>query len=219
VFAAPARAATPVAPASGRTFTTTDTVRFTAQPGPDDGDYAFVFAASEADYNARYVFSFGPDIDELELDLGWLATKFDHLGVFWWGVCSVSGPDLEIVAGGCSPPSTFALRFRLDDLTATRARGDARYVMANHLRSFWRGFYGRKVSCRRMTRTRRRCHVSGFAGDTVLDGAVTIYLRRERSWSSSYYHARVRLVNEYCRVVNRRPLRECQTIRRKRGRV
>ena len=151
--------------------------------------------------------------------MGWLAAKFDHVGTYWWGVCPVTGPDLEIVAAGCSPPWTFAVRFRLDDLTGTRARDDARYVMANHLRSSWRGFYGRKVSCRRVTRTRRRCHVSGFAGDTVLDGTVTVYLKRERSWSSSYFRARVRLVNDYCLAVNRRPLRECQTVRRKRGRV
>ena len=62
MFAAPAGAATPVAPASGRTFTTTDTATFTAQAGPDEGDYSFVFAASEADYNAAYPVSPGDTV-------------------------------------------------------------------------------------------------------------------------------------------------------------
>lgn len=198
---------------------TTDTATFTAQPGPDEGDYAFVFAASEAAYDARYVFTFGPGGDELGLDLGWLATKFDHVGTYWWGVCPVTGPHLEIVGAGCSPPWTFSLRFRLDDLTRRQARTHVRYVMWRYFRSSWDAFSGRKVSCRRITRTRQRCHVSGFAGDTAMDGTVTVYLKRERSWSSPYFRARIRLVNEYCHAVTGRPLSECQTIRPKRGSV
>ena len=123
MFAAPAGAATPVAPASGTSFTTTDTATFTAQPGPDEGDYSFVFAETKADYDAGYVSSFGPDGDELELTLDWLAAKFDHIGTYWWGVCPV-GPEQEIVVGGCSPPWTFALDFRLPDLTGAGARAD-----------------------------------------------------------------------------------------------
>jgi hypothetical protein len=216
--AAPARAATPVAPASGSVFTTSDTATFTAQPDPDDGDYSFVFATTKADYDAGNVSSVEQDGDELELKLAWLAGAVDHIGTYWWGVCPI-GPEQEIVAAGCSPAWSFALRFRLEDLTGTRARGDARYVMAQHFRSSWRGFSGRKVSCRRITRTRRRCHISGFAGDTVLDGMVTVYMKRWRSWSEPFFRARVRLVNEYCHVVTGRPLRECQTTRRKRGRL
>ena len=53
----------------------------------------------------------------------------------------------------------------------------------------------------------------------MLDGTVTVYLKRWRSWSEPYFRARVRLVNDYCYSVNMRPLRECQTVRRKHGRV
>jgi hypothetical protein len=88
-------------------------VTFAAQPAPDDGDYAFAFAASQADYNVGYVLDTGSvsDGDELDVDLDWVAAKFDRLATYWWGVCPV-GLDLAIVVAGCSPPRTFSLRFR-----------------------------------------------------------------------------------------------------------
>ena len=147
MFAAPARAATPVAPASGSSFTTTDTATFTAQPAPDEGDYTFVVAATNQFYNAGYVFSAGPDGDDLELDMGWLATKFDHLGTYWWGVCPV-GPDLEIVVAECSPPWTFSVRFRLADLPGWQARGDTHWVMAQNSGPSGAGFPGARCPAR-----------------------------------------------------------------------
>ena len=89
------------------------------------------------------------------------------------------------------------MRFRLADLPGWQARVDTRWVMAHKFRSFWRGPSWAQGVLSRVTRTRRRCKVSGFAGDSVLDGTVTIYMKRERSWTASYFRARIRLVDQY----------------------
>ena len=224
VFTASASAASPATPAPGSAFTTTDTVTFVAQSTPDESEYVFVFSKGAVFRKTQWFALGGEDDgdglgDELELDLGWLATKFDHIGTYSWALCPVAGPDQTVMTDQCSAPSTFSVRFRLPRLTSSAARSDARYVMQNKFRSYWRGFYGRSVSCARATRTRQRCKVSGFAGDAIVSGTMTIYLKRERSWSLPHFRARIRLIDDYCYSVEKKPLRDCQTVRKRSGRV
>jgi hypothetical protein len=217
---ASADAAEPLWPEPGAAYSTSDTVTFQAVPaeGEIDRDYWFVFSKI-ADFTANQWFALGGEEHELEVDIGWLATKFDHLGLYWWALCPVSGPDFDVDTTACSEASDFSVRFRLDTLTRARARSDVRWVMSHQFRDFWRGTSGRSVSCRRSTRTRQRCTVSAFAGDVGIEGTIRIRLRRNRTWSESYFRGRVTLTNEYCHVVNQRPLSECQTTRRRSGRV
>ena len=139
LFAGSARATTPLAPAAGSAFTTTEVVTFEAEVGTDDREYAFLFSEG-ADLDANRWFTFGPS-GEQEVDLGWLAAKFDHLGTFAWAVCPVRGPesDYVVLIDECSPSWTFSVRFRLPTLTRAVARSDARYVMDRRFRSYWRG--------------------------------------------------------------------------------
>jgi hypothetical protein len=214
-----AGAATPVAPTSGSAFMTTDTVAFEAQPGPEesDSDYMFVFSV-QPDFTASEWFAFGGEEHQVEVDLGWLAGKLDHIGNYWWALCPVTA-DSAVLTDQCSPSATFSLRFRLPDLTKSQARTDARHVMNHEFRSYWRAGYNRKVSCRRITRTRQRCKVSVIVGDTVVWGRVTVYLKRRRNFPNDYYRARIRIYDEYCHLVNKRPLDDCTTTRRRSGPV
>jgi hypothetical protein len=220
LFAPSAGAATPLAPASGSAFTTTDTVTFEAQPAPEesDADYMFVFSLSP-DFTANEWFAFGGAEHRLDdVDLGWLAGKVDHVGTYWWALCSVAA-DSSVITDQCSPSWTFSLRFRLPDLTKGQARADARYVMNHKFRSYWRGGYNRKVSCRRVTRTRQRCKVSVLVGDVSVWGRVTVYLKRRGNFPNDFYRARIQIYNEYCHLVNGRPFRECMRTRRLSGPV
>jgi hypothetical protein len=72
-IAAPASAQSPP---DGSAFTTTDTVHF-EHPDAAAGDRAYVFSLTP-DRSDGW-FTFGHERDET-VDLGWLATKFDHLG-------------------------------------------------------------------------------------------------------------------------------------------
>jgi len=217
--ASSARAATPVAPASGSSFTTTDLVTFEAQAAPaeTDDDYLFVFSVVP-DFTANRWFALGGENHELRrLDLGWLAGKLDHIGTYWWALCPVTA-DSQVLTDQCSASATFSLRFRLPDLSRSEARSDVRYVM-NHKFRYWRGGYHRSVSCAAVTRTRQRCKVSAVAGDLVLWGRVTVYRKRTGNFANDFYRARVHIYDEYCHLVNKRPLSECQTTRRRSGPV
>ena len=164
-------AATPVSPASGSAFTTIDEVAFRATAAPDEPAYWFFFSAGRV-FNPNRYFSVPGDGDgsSVRLDLGFLATKFDHLGDFAWSVAQVAGSDYEPASENCSVAHRFSVSFRLAPLTRRAARSDTRWVMSHHFRPYWRGFSGRRVACRPVTRTRRWCRISGFAGDSVLTG-------------------------------------------------
>jgi hypothetical protein len=79
-------------------------------------------------------------------------------------------------------------------------------------RGFEGGFYlgGFKSNCTgRISRTRVRCSVSWFQGDTVFSGHTEIwYLRRaqEIEWSDSYT---ITQLDTYCYQVQHRPLARC----------
>src|SRR5215204_827646 len=125
----------------------------------------------------------------------------------------------DVLIGQCSIARDFSVQFRLPDMSRAQARRDARYVMNHKFRSYWRGGYNRSVTCAPVTRTRQRCKVSVFVGDIIVSGRITVYEKRERSWARDYYHARINVYNEYCHLVNKRPLGECQTTRRRSGAV
>lgn len=216
-----ASAATPASPLSGSSFTTIDEIPFVADAVPGEPDFSFVFSAGETLNTTRYLALHG-DVapDYLNLDLGWLATKFDHIGAYSWALCPSSAPpDYTPDMSQCSPQAHFSIRFNLTPLWPADARAAARWVMNHRFRSHWRGLSGRKVSCRAVDGFEHRCRVSGFAGDSVLAGRITVYQRRVRTWSETYFRGRVRLINEYCHLVSKRPLSECQKVRRRSGRV
>jgi hypothetical protein len=215
---APAGAAEPVAPAAGSRFTTTDTVIFEAQPAPEERSYWFLFSTG-ADLANSPGIAFPADSDEQELDLGWLAAKFDHTGRYWWSLCPAPADQEELVVSECSVPWSFSVRFRLPDLAPAEARTDAEEVMSRKFRSYWRDGYNQRVACRGKTRTRQRCNVSVVVGDVIVSGEVTVYLKRHRSWALPYFRSNVRILDEYCYLVNRRPLGECQETRRQQGAV
>lgn len=213
VIAAPASAQSPP---DGSAFTTTDTVHF-EHPEAAGGDRAYVFSLTP-DRSDGW-FTLGHERDET-VDLGWLATKFEHLGAFYWSACttSVDSNGYETL-GECSAPLSFSVRFRFATLTRAAARGRTRSVMRRQFRDYWVSGYNRKVTCRRRSRIRQRCKVAVAVGDVLLRGTVTIYPKRERTWEVPYYRATIQIYNEYCHVVDHRPLSECLTKRRRSGRV
>jgi hypothetical protein len=103
---APARAsdATPISPPSGSNFTTTDVVTFKAGAGADERDHVILFSPGTA-LNPARSFTFGNVGGEEEVDLGWLAGKFDHLGAFAWATCPQE-PDYDVLVEQCSPAWT-----------------------------------------------------------------------------------------------------------------
>lgn len=224
LIAGPASAATPVSPTSGSVFTTGDKEKFVAESQPGEPDYLFLFSKGAA-LNKTEWFALGGQDDgdglgnDLRLDLGWLALKFNHIGAYSWALCPVSGPDLTPAIDQCSASSSFSVRFRLSTLTRKAARADALTVMNQRFRDYWRGGYHQRISCRRVTRTRQSCNVSVSVGDSVLWGRVTIYNRRTHAWDEPYFRARIHTLDEYCYQVDKRPLKECQTTRRRSGSV
>jgi hypothetical protein len=194
-------------------------VTFTADVGDDERDHVILFSPGSA-FDAERWFTFGNVGGEEEVDLGWLAAKFDHLGAFSWVTCP-QGPDHDVLVDQCSPAWTFSVSFRLPTMRRGQARGDARYVMSHKFRSYWRAGYNRRVSCSPVSRTRQRCKVSVIVGDVVLWGRVSVYMKRDgkHPYALDHYRARVTIYDEYCHQVNKRPLRECTTIRRRDGLV
>jgi hypothetical protein len=211
-----AASASAQSPPDGSAFATTDTVRFET-PEAAAGDRAYVFALTPD--RVEGWLSFGHE-QVATVDLGWLATKLDHLGAFYWSACttSVDSNGYETLAE-CTSPLSFSVRFRFATLTKATARARTRRVMRREFRDYWLAGYNRKVMCQRRSRIRQRCKVSVVVGDVLLWGKVTIYPKRERTWEMPYYRASIRTYNEYCHIVNERPLSECVTKRRRSGRV
>jgi hypothetical protein len=203
-------------PADGSAFKTTDTVRF-EHPDAAGGDRNYVFALTPD--RADGWLSTGPETAP-KVDLGWVATKFDHLGRFYWSACTtVLNENDEEVLDECTSPLSFSVRFRFATLKTATARQHARAVMRHRFRSYWVAGYNRKVSCRRRSRIRQRCRVSAAVGDVVLRGTVWIYPKRKRTFELPYFRAVVKIVDEYCHAVRGEPLSACTTTRRRRGSV
>ena len=112
--------------------------------GESHSDHAFVFSPTP---DFKEWFSFGASQDhEVEVDLGWLSRKLDHLATYWWALCPVASLGMwSVTTDECSSASTLSLRSRLPNLTRSQARTDARCVMARKFRSYWRGGYHRRA--------------------------------------------------------------------------
>src|SRR4051812_5485167 len=112
-IAGPASAAILTEPSPGAQFTTTDSAIFVYTPeATDAGDYTFVFSP-EPGLNGEYL-DLGPGGTEADVDLGWLAAKFNHIGTYWWTVCAVTNQGIATTQ--CAPQSTFSVRYRLPTL-------------------------------------------------------------------------------------------------------
>lgn len=218
----------PVAPADGLTFSSTEKIKLVAVPAPNDTDVAFLLYPDPtgADY-----FTFGPhevtgsQVTE-SLDLSWLAAKFSRTGRFYWATCPVavedpSDPysDYDVLTALCSPRRSFVIRFRHPQLTSRDARGYSRRVLRQHFRGAYEAGYGHRVRCSRVTRIQQRCRVEWVIGDGIYYGKIMVYRKRSGGYSGVFYRLSMRLYDEYCHLVNKRPLRECERAIRRSGQI
>ncbi len=207
VVASPARAVNlPLNPPSGASFDTTKVPDFTVEHGPDDPPWAIVLAPDNGPGGMIFP---SDDPDYYEVDMGWLAAKFNALGRYTWSICDYDEAAMVTVDATCSPPRPFIITFRLSTLTASAARSDARRVYKK-LARFTLPRNG--VKCRRNSRTKRTCRVGTYLGDSVIYGRVALWSKRPRgvrTYNLTRYRATLRIYDEYCHLVNKRPLSEC----------
>jgi hypothetical protein len=175
---------------------------------PSDPPWGIVLAPGDAGEGEGMLFP-SDEPGSTEVDMGWLATKFNRLGRFTWSVCTYDEAAANIVAGTCSPPRAFSIRFRLSSLTASEARSESRRVFRRLTRA---SLPADGVRCRVVSRTRKSCRVSTFLGDSLIYGRVVLWNRRPpgvRTYDLTRYSARLRIYDEYCHLVNGRPRSEC----------
>lgn len=149
--------------------------------------------------------------------MGWLAGKYDHLGRFTWSICDYDEAANDVVRGTCSAPRPFYIRFRLSTLTPSQAGLDARRVFRKMTRV---SLPSNGVRCRRNSRTRRTCKVSTYIGDWVIYGRVVLWNQRPRgvrTYDLTRYRSSLRIYDEYCHLVNKRPLSQCDEPYKKRS--
>ena len=217
-----------VSPADGLSFSSTETIELVAVPGPDDTDVAFVLYP---DRTGSDYFTFGPhevtgpQVIE-SLDLSWLAAKFSRTGRFYWATCPVavedpSDPysDYDVLAASCSPRRSFVIRFRHPQLTSRDARGYSRQILRQQLRSAYEAGYGHRLWCSRVTRIQQRCRVDWVVGDGIYYGKIMVYGKRSGGYSGVFYRLSMRIYDEYCHLVDRRPLKECERPIRRNGQI
>ncbi len=187
----------------------------------DEGEEWAIVLSPDPTTQQGIGFSYPADGAWAEVDMGWLATKFGRLGTFYWSACRAEHHgryDWELIADTCSEPWSLRIRFELRTLTASQARSHARRVF----KRLTPGSNRVTVACRRRHRTRQACDVSTFIGDSIIYGRIVLRNQRVkgRTWDETRYHARLRILNEYCRVVNKRPRSECDDpYKTRRGRV
>src|SRR3954454_16986662 len=80
-----AAANVPLDPPADASFNTTETYDFTVGYGPDDPAWAIVLAPDDGSGPAISFPSDDPDF--INVDMGWLAAKYDALGRFTWSIC------------------------------------------------------------------------------------------------------------------------------------
>ena len=223
-FPAVAGAAQPISPEPGARFTSDESVTFRAERSADEPDFAFVYSRDPDP--AKGSFLFGPQADEgivtERIELDFLASKFERFGRWYWSLCDVEYDDdggYEPLLDQCSPPSSFTVAFRHPSLSSANARGYARQALADEFRGAYRSGYGHRVRCARQTKIRQSCRVSWVIGDGVYFGNVTIYRKRRFTYSAVNYRMTITLYDEYCHLVRKRPLAECQRRIRRSGQV
>ena len=208
VAVSPAAAANvPLDPPAGGSFDTTRVYQFTVNHEAGDSPWAIVL--SPDDGSGRGITFPSDEPDFVEVDMGWLASKYDHLGRFTWSICDYDRSAKDVVDATCSAPRPFYIRFRLSTLSSSQARSDARRVFKRMTRVSLRG---NGVKCRRNSRTRQTCKVSTYIGDSVIYGRVVLWNQRPRgvrTYDLTRYRASLRIYDEYCHVVRKRPLSEC----------
>jgi hypothetical protein len=206
-LASPATAANlPLDPPAGASFNTTELPDFAVEHGPGDPPWAIVLSPGNGTRGGISFPSDSPDYHEV--DIGWLAAKFNALGTFSWSICDYDAATGEPVEATCSAPRPFYITFRLSTLTAAAARYDARRVFKKLAGSPTGG----KVKCRRKSRTKRTCTVGTYLGDTLTYGRVVLWNKRPRgvrTYNLTRYRATLRTYDEYCHLVREQPLSEC----------
>jgi hypothetical protein len=205
----------PLDPPSGATFNTTEFPDFTVDYGPDDAPWAIVLSPGNGKPGGMIFPSEDPDY--FEVDIGWLAAKFNALGRFTWSICDYDEAAVAVVEATCSPPRPFFITFRLTTLTASAARADARRVYKKLTRF---ALPANGVKCHRNSRTKRTCRVGTYMGDAVIYGRVVLWNKRPRgvrTYDLTRYRASLRIYDEYCHLVNKRPLSECDKPYKKRS--
>ncbi len=210
-LSAPANAASvPVEPESGTRFDTTDVADFWVEREAADRPWAIVLSPDRDTQRGRgMIFPVGRD-ESAEVDMGWLAAKFNQLGSFYWSVCDYDMREHMLHEDTCSKPRIFYISFRKSTLTSYQARSAAKRVFKKL--AFGAPSNGVGVECRRVSRTKRSCRVGGYYGDTAIYGRVLLWNKRPkgvRTYDLTRYHARLRAYDEYCHLVNKRPRREC----------
>jgi hypothetical protein len=215
-FATPVAAVNrPLDPPAGANFDTTDRYDFAVEHDFDDPPWAIVLSPGDGTSGGMIFPSDDPDY--YGVDMGWLAVKFNVLGRFTWSICDYDEAAMEIVAATCSPSRPFFIAFRLSTLTASAASSDARRVFKKMTR-FELPRSG--VRCRRDSRTKRTCRVSEYFGDSVIYGRVVLWSKRPpgvRTYDLTRYRATLRIYDEYCHLVNKRPFSECDDPYKKRS--
>jgi len=215
-LASPAAAANlPLEPSAGASFNTTDLPDFTVEHEPDDPPWAIVL--SPGDGSAGGISFPSDDRDFYEVDIGWLASKFNALGRYSWSICDYDEAAMTNVDATCSPPRPFFVAFRLTTLTGSAARSDARRVYKKLTRY---ALPANGAKCRRLSRTKRTCKVGTYLGDSVIYGRVVLWSKRPRgvrTYDLTRYRATLRIYDEYCHLVDKRPLSECDDAYKKRS--
>jgi hypothetical protein len=204
----------PLEPVAGQQFDTTDTAEFTVQRAPGVSEWALVLTPGDGGAGGTNGFMFPQldDVDWEEVEIGWLAAKFEKLGRFSWWVCEYDSGLDSVVEGTCTPPRPFFVKFRLTTMWNGDALTEATDVFAALTAGEGIELENIFTSCHRLSRTRKRCRASAWVGDVQIYGRVTVWRQRPprvRTYDLVRYSAKLRIYDEYCHQVNHRPLSEC----------
>jgi len=200
------------------TYTTDETVTFTAADADPSVDFAFVF---DDTYEVLSQSSASQDVSMSEL-----GEALGRLGEIAWKTCPVvygldgdyaedpADPDALYMLDydRCSAPTTLILRFRLPTMTRSAAKRYAADAIARRYRRLWRAAPGgHSVKCRPLSRTRHRCRVAWAVGDVIIHGKAYVrYRRRGVASTIVRYRIALKLLNDYCYSVEGQPREACE---------
>jgi hypothetical protein len=120
----------------------------------------------------------------------------------------LSDPGLQQFRENYSCPST-----RPPRLSTVEAEALMQLTMTKHFES-WAIGLGKQVVCnKRVSNSRVKCKVAWALGDTIFGGRGTVWLNQAAGAGGWGYRYKVGEFDEYCGVVERKPLRRCFHIR------